>query len=164
MNLTFQATLNEMIRKDDNHHQKSKHTGAVNFGDSKQVRTPDLSLCLWLWSLEYQMMARQARCSGMSRQEGVVLCWLGWAPGASCYWLWLREGGGRSGCAEGTLIPRNIHVVPLSSSKLKLVDTHGLEIPGEAAGRALGHCHVVEGGERSVGFLLVTSRQMTRAS
>lgn len=36
-------------------------------------------------------------------------------------------------------------MVPVSSSKLKLLDAHSLEIPGEAAGSGLGHCHVVEG-------------------
>lgn len=37
-------------------------------------------------------------------------------------------------------------MVPLSSSKLKLIYTHSLEIPGEAARSGLGHCHVVGGG------------------
>ena len=36
-------------------------------------------------------------------------------------------------------------MVPLSSSKLKLIYTHSLEIPGEAARSGLGHCHVVGG-------------------
>lgn len=41
-------------------------------------------------------------------------------------------------------------MVPMSSSKLKLLNAHSLEIPGEAAGSGLGHCHVVEGGDGSV--------------
>lgn len=40
-------------------------------------------------------------------------------------------------------------MVPVSSSKLKLLDAHSLEIPGEAAGSGLGHCHVVEGADGS---------------
>lgn len=135
-----------MIRKDDKHHQKSKYTGADNFRDSRQAHAPDLSLCLWLWSLECQMKERQARCSGMSRQEEVVLCWPGWAHRTSRDWLPLREAAGvgeqQAYSSPGTSTWFLCHHPNLNSST-----PTASKSPGEAAGSGLGHCHVVEGGE-----------------
>lgn len=152
-----------MLRKDDKHCQKSKYTGADNFGDSKQVRAPDLSLCLWLWSLECQMMERQARCSGMSRQEEVVRCWPGWAHRASWHWLRFQEAAGvgeqQAHSSPGTSTWSLCHHPNLNSST-----PTASKSPGRQPAVDWATATWSGGGERSVRFLLVTSQQMTRAS